>query len=92
MTTKYSMLAITISHFTLTNDHINSILLSVVAFSYAFQALVNALQIYTNYTGQLKCLSIESAFDASMAGWEFQVCFFFVLHPNNRVFSSRFSL
>ncbi|XP_055322628.1 lysosomal Pro-X carboxypeptidase [Sitodiplosis mosellana] len=36
--------------------------------------LHNALQIYTNYTGQTKCLNIESAFDASMSGWEFQAC------------------
>lgn len=35
-----------------------------------------ALQVYTNYTGQVKCLDISSAYDASMGsqGWDFQAC------------------
>uniref|UniRef100_T1D3Y5 Lysosomal Pro-X carboxypeptidase n=1 Tax=Psorophora albipes TaxID=869069 RepID=T1D3Y5_9DIPT len=35
-----------------------------------------ALSIYSNYTGQAKCLNIASAYDSNMgdAGWEFQAC------------------
>lgn len=51
------------------------------------QALYNALQVYSNYTGQIKCLDIKSAYDVSMGaqGWDFQVCIIFC---KNEVFSS----
>lgn len=60
-----------------------------IAFKYVFafshhiililQALYNALQVYSNYTGQIKCLDIKSAYDSSMGaqGWDFQVCITF---------------
>lgn len=61
------------------------------------QALVNALQIYTNFTGQTKCLDIKSAFDPSMSAWEFQVSvferkYFDILrpHPYNIFFLNQF--
>lgn len=50
------------------------------------QALYNALQVYSNYTGQIKCLDIKSAYDPSMGsqGWDFQVCITFC---RNEVFN-----
>lgn len=38
--------------------------------------LQDALTVYTNYTGNLTCLDISSAYDTSMGdkGWEFQSC------------------
>jgi lysosomal Pro-X carboxypeptidase len=39
-------------------------------------AFNNALQVYTNYTGDKKCLDISTAYDPSMGdeGWNFQAC------------------
>uniref|UniRef100_U5ET05 Lysosomal Pro-X carboxypeptidase n=1 Tax=Corethrella appendiculata TaxID=1370023 RepID=U5ET05_9DIPT len=36
----------------------------------------SALSIYSNYTGKIKCLDIQSAYDSNMGdkGWEFQAC------------------
>lgn len=38
--------------------------------------LQEALSIYSNYTGQTKCLNIDSAYDDNMgaSGWDFQAC------------------
>lgn len=39
-------------------------------------AFNEALQIYSNYTGQLKCLDTSTAYDSSLGskGWDFQAC------------------
>lgn len=39
------------------------------------QAFTNALQVYTNYTGQTKCVNTDMNEDTSLGylGWNFQV-------------------
>lgn len=39
-------------------------------------ALSRAIQVYSNYSGTVKCLDIASAYDSNMGSkvWEFQTC------------------